>query len=349
MSSKIPVENIYYLLCYAWGRLDEGELTMVDSESCDTLQDLFAKVLISGTQRLVKQGFHRGYIEEVEETSSLRGRIAFSPSVRAMSWSKGRMVCEYTELSYDTIPNRILKTTLRNLLYTEGVGWTHKDQIAGLLHKLHEVSPIRITSKLFRRIQYHQNLRFYRFLMNVCEFVHESLLPKEGSGESHFQDFIRDDRKMAYVFEDFIRNFYERERPDYHVGRQRFKWQGLEGDDAAKALMPQMETDVEFKKDDQLTILDCKYYKEAFTSNRDVEKMRSGHLYQLYAYVKNRALHDVNTQVSGALLYPDVGESFCHQFKLQGHEMTVANINLNQPWQQIHDALKAMPFISPQS
>ena len=234
MSSKIPVENIYYLLCYAWGRLDEGELTMVDSESCDTLQDLFAKVLISGTQRLVKQGFHRGYIEEVEETSSLRGRIAFSPSVRAMSWSKGRMVCEYTELSYDTIPNRILKTTLRNLLYTEGVGWTHKDQIAGLLHKLHEVSPIRITSKLFRRIQYHQNLRFYRFLMNVCEFVHESLLLKEGSGESHFQDFIRDDRKMAYVFEDFIRNFYERERPDYHVGRQRFKWQGLEGDDAAK-------------------------------------------------------------------------------------------------------------------
>ena len=346
MASQIPVQNIYFLLCYAWDRLDEGELTQVNSETCDTLQDLFAKVLISGTQRLMKQGFHRGYMEEVEETASLRGRIAFSPSVRAMSWSKGRMVCEYAELSYNTIPNRILKTTLRNLLYVEGLEEKHKDQLAGLLHQLHEVSPIRITSKLFRRIQYHQNLRFYRFLMHVCEFVHESLLPTEGGRDSHFRDFIRDERKMAYVFEDFIRNFYRRERPDYRVGKKNFGWQDIEGDDAAIALMPRMETDVDLSKGDQLTILDCKYYKEAFTSNRDVEKMRSGHLYQLYAYIKNRAILDSSSRVSGALLYPDVGQSFCHQFKLQGHEVTVANIDLHQPWPKIHAALKAMPFLS---
>lgn len=178
MESRIPVENLYYLLCYSWDRLDEGELIPVDSEACETLQDLLAKVLISGAQRLLKQGFHRNYQEQVEETGSLRGRIAFAPSLRQLSWTKGRMVCEFTELSYNTLPNRILKTTLRNLLYTEGISSDHKDGIAGILHHLHEVSPIRIRSKVFSRIQYHQNLRFYRFLMKICQLVHESLIPK---------------------------------------------------------------------------------------------------------------------------------------------------------------------------
>lgn len=339
MESRIPVENLYYLLCYAWDKLDEAELTPVDSEACETLQDLLAKVLVSGTQRLIKQGFHRNYQEQVEETGSLRGRIAFAPSLRQLSWTKGRMVCEFTELSYNTLPNRILKTTLRNLLYTEGISEAHKDEIAGILHHLHEVTPIRISSKLFGRIQYHQNLRYYRFLMNICQLVHESLIPKEGNGESQFRDFLRDHKKMAAMFEEFVFNFYKRES-DLKVGKSTYSWQGVTAaSEEAKALIPTLNTDVELLKGNGLTILDCKFYHEAFTSNRDTQRFKTANLYQLYAYIMNRQIKDPKLNISGMLLYPETEESFCHRFKLQGHPMCIASINLNQPWQGIHKDL----------
>jgi 5-methylcytosine-specific restriction enzyme subunit McrC len=338
MESRIPVENLYYLLCYAWDRLDEGELASVDSEACETLQDLLAKVLIGGTQRLIKQGFHRNYQEKVEETGSLRGRIAFAPSLRQLSWTKGRMVCEFTELSYNTLPNRILKTTLRNLLFTEGISNDHKDGIAGLLHHLHEVSAIRISSKIFSRIQYHQNLSYYRFLMNICQLVHESLIPKEGGDESQFRDFLRDHQKMAAMFEDFVFNFYKRES-DYDVGRKQFSWQGFVGEQQAWDLLPTLNTDVELSKGNELTILDCKFYYDAFTSNRDIQRFKTANLYQLYAYVMNRQLRNPELNISGMLLYPETGKSFCHHFQLQGHPMCIASVNLNQPWRQIHEEL----------
>ncbi|MGJ8649504.1 MAG: 5-methylcytosine restriction system specificity protein McrC [Opitutaceae bacterium] len=348
MESKIPVENLYYLLCYSWDRLEEGELAAVDSEACDTLQDLLAKVLVSGTQRLIKQGFHRGYQEKVEETSSLRGRIAFSPSLRQLSWTKGRMVCEFTELSYNTLPNRILKTTLRNLLYTSGINNERKDQIAGILHHLHEVSPIRITSKLFKRIQYHQNLRYYRFLMNICELVHDCLIPKEGNGESQFRDFLRDHQKMAAMFEEFVRNFYKRES-QFKVGNKQYSWQGFEGDETTKALLPTLNTDVELRSGNALTIMDCKFYHDAFTNNRDTQRFKTANLYQLYAYIMNRQLKEPELKISGMLLYPETEESFCHRFKLQGHAMCIASINLSQPWQEIHDDLLALVSEQPES
>jgi len=56
----IPIQNLYYLLCYAWNRLDEAELVNVGREDILTPQDLFAKVLIAGANRLLKKGLDRG-------------------------------------------------------------------------------------------------------------------------------------------------------------------------------------------------------------------------------------------------------------------------------------------------
>ncbi len=341
MSKEIPIQNIYYLLCYAWDRLDEGELVSAASEECDTLQDLFAKVLVSGTKRLIKRGFNRDYLEREEEMASLRGRIAFTPSIQQTSWLKGRMVCEYTELNYDTIPNRILKTTLRNLLHTQGGNEQIKDEISQVLHSLHEVSTVRLSGQMFRRIEYHQNLRFYRFLMNVCELVFDALIPNQEEGESSFRDFVRDERKMAYVFENFIRNFYQRET-HFSVKSSNFPWQGFEGDENARKLLPIMKTDVELCTGDKLTILDCKYYREAFSNNYDTDRIKTSNLYQLYAYLQNRSLKTPDLKISGILLYPEVNQGFRHDFKIQGFPISIASINLAQPWQGIARDIKSL-------
>jgi 5-methylcytosine-specific restriction enzyme subunit McrC len=45
---KIPVRNLYYLLCYAWDRLEEGDVVAAEQEGATELVDLFARVLEGG-------------------------------------------------------------------------------------------------------------------------------------------------------------------------------------------------------------------------------------------------------------------------------------------------------------
>src|ERR1017187_4639091 len=54
---KIPIQNIYYLLCYAWDKLAEKDVVAVEDIPTTTLADLFARVLINGTNHLLKRGF----------------------------------------------------------------------------------------------------------------------------------------------------------------------------------------------------------------------------------------------------------------------------------------------------
>ncbi len=44
--------------------------------------------------------------------------------------------------------------------------------------------------------------------MRVAELAFHSLLPTEGGIGFKFYDVLRDERKMAGIFEAFVRNFY---------------------------------------------------------------------------------------------------------------------------------------------
>ena len=65
---EIPIQNIYYLLCYAWDKLEEKELVDVDPAGMTELVDLFARVLSAGTNHVLKRGFDRNYVGR-DETS----------------------------------------------------------------------------------------------------------------------------------------------------------------------------------------------------------------------------------------------------------------------------------------
>ena len=49
---EIPIQNIYFLLCYAWDKLEERDLVDVDPVGITGLVDLFSRVLITGTNHL---------------------------------------------------------------------------------------------------------------------------------------------------------------------------------------------------------------------------------------------------------------------------------------------------------
>src|SRR5215217_2420927 len=107
MTGSIPIQNIYYLLCFAWNKLDEGETVDVSSLKSTELADLLARVLISGFHHLVRRGIDRDYLAFHEETPRIRGRINFPESLKRNLVMMGRPLCEFDELSYDILHNRI--------------------------------------------------------------------------------------------------------------------------------------------------------------------------------------------------------------------------------------------------
>jgi hypothetical protein len=100
---NIPIQNIYYLLCYAWDKLAEKEVVDVDPIDSTSLADLFASVLINGTNHLLKRGFDRGYVHEHEWMGRLRGRICFQEAIRTNAVRTGRLPCDFDELSYNVL------------------------------------------------------------------------------------------------------------------------------------------------------------------------------------------------------------------------------------------------------
>src|SRR5690242_16948293 len=105
----IPIRNLYYLLLYAWDKFPEGEQVEVGAEASPDLPDLLARVLLSGSRRLLRRGLDRGYLGAVEELAAPRGRFLLGDTTKRNSLLNGRVVCAYDELSVDVPHNRILK------------------------------------------------------------------------------------------------------------------------------------------------------------------------------------------------------------------------------------------------
>jgi len=216
---QIPIQNIYYLLCYAWDKLAEKDVVAVEAIDTTTLADLFARVLINGTNHLLKRGFDRGYVSQHEWTGRLRGRICFQEALRSNAAVTGRLPCDFDELSYNVLHNRILKVTMRRLINTQGLASECAEGLTQLYRLFSDIQDIELTSRVFGQVQLHRNNQFYDFLLKVCELIYRNLLVTEKPGASKFIDFMQDKEQMWKLFENFVRTFY-RVHTEYRVKRE---------------------------------------------------------------------------------------------------------------------------------
>lgn len=149
---------------------------------------------------------------------------------------------------------------------------------------------------------------------------------------------------MAALFEKFILNFYRREQTQFgHVWSEGIYWQDTSASESDMAFLPQMRTDVSLQSSTRKIVLDAKYYREATQQRFASDKVRSGHLYQLFAYLRNIHRASPNSAApEGILLYPLVDKPLDLRFRLHGHAVRVKTIDLTAEWIEIHDELLAL-------
>lgn len=338
---KIPILNIYYLLCYAWNRLEEGETIPVSQLDKNEVSQLFATVLIEGTSHLFKRGLDRGYVLYSDEIQKIRGKIDFPMNIKRNFFRQPRLYCNYDELDYDILHNKILKKTIKNMIGCGGLDEDSNDRLKNLTLRLHKVNDIFLTKKSFRQVQLHRNNFFYDFLMKVCELIYDNLLiSKKGEG-GEFKDFIQDEKIMSRIFEEFVRNFYKRHLDAFKVSRSYISWKLKPISERAEEFLPRMETDITLLSDNKKIIMDTKYYKATLSLN---DKIHSGNLYQLFAYLKNQEIIEdsLSMNCEGVLLYPTIDSNYKHIYQYEDHKVSIRTINLNQDWKKVEADLLAI-------
>ena len=132
----IPIQNIYYMLSYAF---------QVLNEQVENVADLCAAILIKGLSKQLKRGLMKDYIPKREPLTALRGKMEISETLKTNTIIKRQVVCSYDEFSENAYMNRIIKTTMLRLMVAD-VDKSRKKEMKKLLVFLSNVEPLPIYS-----------------------------------------------------------------------------------------------------------------------------------------------------------------------------------------------------------
>lgn len=339
---NVPVENLYYLLCYAWDHLEATRLVDVGSIAGRSPEELLARMLRGGVAALLKRGLDRDYVSEQGDLRVPRGKLDLTATMKRNLMRRQRVACDFDEFQADVLHNRLVKTTLLRLARVATLRREDRKDLRDLAQRMTGVGEVEVWAQTFRRVRLHRNNRHYAFALAVCELIHRHLLPTQEAGEWRLEDFRGSDREMGHLFEAFVRNFVRRELPAVRLLSRSYTWQAEPVGDSPIELLPGLETDIPMRLGDQTLIVECKFTRHPLITNRWGKKtLRSDHLNQLFAYLSNVGTH-FRPPPAGLLLYAAVDGELDLHYRLRGRDVLVRTLDLARPWRDIHAQLAGL-------
>lgn len=332
----IFIQNIYYMLSYAFQILKQEDYQKVAGEKFDKIHDLFAAILEKGVARQLKQGLYREYVPIQEDLSVMRGKLNINDTIALKVQRKQKLSCEFDEFSEDNLYNQILKVSIHRLIKADDVANERKQALKKLIVFFGNVSLIQPDHIAWNRLIYQRNNRNYELLLNICYLVLNGMLQTTEDGVYKLIAFS--DEHMERLYEKFILEYYRQHHSELNPKSAQVKWNLTETpDDKMIQFLPAMQTDITLQKGDKVLIIDAKYYGNSMAQNHSKEKLRSAHLYQIFAYVKNMDKHNTGN-VSGLLLYAKTEEGVFpdgEPFVIGGNSIGAKTLDLNQEFKVI--------------
>ena len=257
---SVSVQNIYYLLCYAWNRLEARNLVNVDAIPSNRVENLLGKVLNDGVAHLIRRGFDRGYVSFEETSKRLRGKVLLTDTATRSLLQQGRVACQVDDLSHDVPHNRMIKAAMTAVASLPGLDTSIAAGLRDHCRRLYDVADVPLSLAAFRQVQLHRNLARYAFLVNIAYLVARSFIPDKRTGGRKFHPFTANEQEMGLLFEAFVRNFLRREQENFHVGAPKVPWALDSLMSSDPAWLPEMRTDVVLTSTDRRVVIETKYY-----------------------------------------------------------------------------------------
>lgn len=333
----IPIQNIYYMLSYAFQTLQAENYKDLAAENFHNTAELCAAILDKGIGIQLKHGLRRDYVSKSESLSTLQGKLNISESIKTQTMLKKQMICTYDEFSTNIQFNQIIKSTVL-LLLKANITNSRKKSLRKLLLFFSDVNEIDLRFVNWNQ-QYNRSNQNYQMLIGMCYLVYKGLLTTQNNGTTKLMDFF-DGQRMCRLYEKFLLEYYRKEHPELTANASQIAWQL---DDTENQMLPRMQTDIMLSKNNNILIIDAKYYSHMTQQQYGIHTLHSNNLYQIFTYVKNKEfeLRNYEHTVSGMLLYAQTDEDIIpnNTYHMSGNQISVLALDLNQDFSKISRTL----------
>lgn len=333
----IPIQNIYYMLSYAFQTLQAENYKDLAAENFHNTAELCAAILDKGIGIQLKHGLRRDYVSKSESLSTLQGKLNISESIKTQTMLKKQMICTYDEFSTNIQFNQIIKSTVL-LLLKANITNSRKKSLRKLLLFFSNVNEIDLHFVNWNQ-QYNRSNQNYQMLIGMCYLVYKGLLTTQNNGTTKLMDFF-DGQRMCRLYEKFLLEYYRKEHPELTANASQIAWQL---DDTENQMLPRMQTDIMLSKNNNILIIDAKYYSHMTQQQYGIHTLHSNNLYQIFTYVKNKEfeLRNYEHTVSGMLLYAQTDEDIIpnNTYHMSGNQISVLALDLNQDFSKISRTL----------
>ena len=175
-----------------------------------------------------------------------------------------------------------------------------------------------------------------RFMVAAARLAFDLALPTELSGTDVLPLPDREERWVRRLFERAVGGFYEvtLSRQGWRVSTGgRLDWQ-IEHRTSRKVddILPTMKTDIVLEHGalNRRIVIDTKFTSILTRGWYRDETLRSGHLFQIYAYLRSQTGRGdpIADRAEGLLLHPSVGGNIDETAAIQGHPIRFATVDL---------------------
>jgi len=113
MLNRISPEVILFLIAYAfkldWKTLQREAARSDLSDS--SLLELLSFVLVKWTEKIIREGLYKSFIDEIAPLKKIKGKVLFQEMLKQAGRRREEVVCQFDDLSYDTLENQIILAT----------------------------------------------------------------------------------------------------------------------------------------------------------------------------------------------------------------------------------------------
>ncbi|KQZ92791.1 restriction endonuclease [Mesorhizobium sp. Root157] len=334
---RIPVRNIWLLMLYASDLFRKAGPTRVDVErNPDEIADLVAELLAQAVDERQRRQLSLGYRTRSADLSRVRGRIDVLRTERRQLLARGAVACRFVELSVDTPRNRYVRGALDAVarLVTRPELRHRCRRLAADMQALGVAGVMPSRAELSADCIGRHDATDSEMLA-AAMLAMDLVLPTERAGLRALPMPDREEQWARRLFERAVGGFYRTVlQPErWHVRTGSFlDWPLDWWSEGARDILPGMQTDIVLDdgRAGRRIVIDTKFTGILTAGWRREATLRSGYLYQIYAYIRSQTGRgdSLAEKAEGLLLHPAIGEMIDESISLHGHVIRFATVDL---------------------
>lgn len=334
---RIPVRNVWLLMLYASDLFRTRSIGKVGLEdNPDDLPDLVAEILAHAVEVRQRRRLSLGYRSCDAVINRVRGRINVLTTERHQLLDRGLVACRFDELTIDTPRNRYVRAALESVSrIVRRKDIAHRCRALASSMKALGVYGAAPTRSQMSTDHFGRNDADDRFMVAAAKLAFDLALPNETADANVLSLPDREATWVRRLFERAVGGFY-----DVVLSPQGWKvrcggtmgWQIEQKTSGIGKILPTMRTDVvlDHLPTRRRIVIDTKFTSIVTPGWYREESLRSGYVYQIYAYLRSQvgrgdALADC---ASGLLLHPAIGQMLDETVVIQGQRIRFATVDL---------------------